>query len=443
MLAQSGQTLELSQPAFLERLSRELAEAAQEDLHPSQLREVVTGLARIRNQVNAMEAAAVAALDRTGQWEIDGSRSLRSWLEAATDSSPQSASERISVARVMNELPETAAVFLAGDTTSEHMSALSRAAGRSSYRREALPKADGIFSTLSSRVRPGKFRQAVDAWAHRVDAFSVAEEYVDKAADAYLHVSTTIYGMVAVEGMLDMETGMAFVEALNATSESLFRARGPGFAASSREATCRGLNDPEAATAPSDPGTASADFRSGNRPVGRPRSSAANVASLRELLRLALTNPQMPNGTGGVPVHLVVTASIETLRADLDDAGVEPATMNGKVSLSAATARRLACDCAILPVVMNSKSQVLDVGRRTRLISPQLRLAIGLRDSHCRFPDCEAPIQDIHHIVFWANGGRTDRENLVGICLAHHQAVHERRYHLRGNANFKLEVLRT
>ncbi len=173
------------------------------------------------------------------------------------------------------------------------------------------------------------------------------------------------------------------------------------------------------------------------------RSSAANVVALRELVKMALTNPEMPTGTGGVPVHLVVTTSIDTLRAQLGDAGVEPADLDGKVSLSAATARRLACDCAVLPVVMDSKSQVLDVGRRTRIISPQLRLAIDLRDRHCRFPDCEAPIQDIHHIVFWANGGRTDRENLVGLCLAHHQAVHERRYQLKGNANFKLQVIRT
>lgn len=414
MFPSSDQTLERSQPAFLHRVSRELSEATENELHPSQLREVVTQLARIRNQVNAMEAAALATLDRSGQWEIDGSRSLRSWVEVATSSSPQSASSRIGVSRVMDELPETAAVFLAGDTTIEHMSTLARATGKSGCRREALPAADQIFATLSSQVRPGKFRRAVDAWAHRVDAFSVAEEYVDKSADAHLHVSTTIYGMVAVEGMLDMETGMALVEALNATSESLFRKRGPAFASAADD-----------------------------RPVGRPRSSVANVVALRELVKMALTNPEMPTGTGGVPVHLVVTTSIDTLRAQLGDAGVEPADLNGKFSLSAATARRLACDCAVLPVVMDSKSQVLDVGRRTRIISPQLRLAIDLRDRHCRFPDCEAPIQDIHHIVFWANGGRTDRENLVGLCLAHHQAVHERRYQLKGNANFKLQVIRT
>ena len=39
-------------------------------------------------------------------------------------------------------------------------------------------------------------------------------------------------------------------------------------------------------------------------------------------------------------------------------------------SLSAGAVRRWACDAEVLPVVLGSHSQVLDVGRSSRLVTP-------------------------------------------------------------------------
>jgi len=46
----------------------------------------------------------------------------------------------------------------------------------------------------------------------------------------------------------------------------------------------------------------------------------------------------------------------------------------------------------------------------------------------CRFPGCESRRTDLHHIVHWANGGRTDLANLISLCRYHHTAVHDRGY---------------
>jgi hypothetical protein len=35
---------------------------------------------------------------------------------------------------------------------------------------------------------------------------------------------------------------------------------------------------------------------------------------------------------------------------------------------------------------------------------------------------------DLHHIVYWSNGGRTDLDNLISLCPYHHKLVHERSY---------------
>ncbi|MDT8369993.1 MAG: HNH endonuclease signature motif containing protein, partial [Longimicrobiales bacterium] len=70
---------------------------------------------------------------------------------------------------------------------------------------------------------------------------------------------------------------------------------------------------------------------------------------------------------------------------------------------------------------------------RTRTVSPALRRALELRDRGCRFPDHSPAASgaracrftDAHHIVHWADGGRTDLQNLVLLCRRHHRAVHE------------------
>src|SRR5947208_534572 len=54
-----------------------------------------------------------------------------------------------------------------------------------------------------------------------------------------------------------------------------------------------------------------------------------------------------------------------------------------------------------------------------------LRRAMATRDRHCRFPGCTNPVAAWHHIRHWADGGPTDRANLIGLCGRHHSLVHD------------------
>ena len=78
--------------------------------------------------------------------------------------------------------------------------------------------------------------------------------------------------------------------------------------------------------------------------------------------------------------------------------------------------------------------QVLDVGRRTRTISPALRRALAVRDRHCRFPGCHARHCDAHHVRHWAHGGVTALDNLMLLCRRHHRAVHEEGFRIARRA---------
>jgi len=72
-------------------------------------------------------------------------------------------------------------------------------------------------------------------------------------------------------------------------------------------------------------------------------------------------------------------------------------------------------------------SQVLDVGRRTRTISPALRRALVVRDAGCVHPGCDRPPSwcEGHHLRHWVDGGTTDLANLILLCRRHHRAQHE------------------
>jgi hypothetical protein len=56
--------------------------------------------------------------------------------------------------------------------------------------------------------------------------------------------------------------------------------------------------------------------------------------------------------------------------------------------LSAATRQRLTCDAQITRVITDGPSQVLDVGRRTRLVPTALWDALVARDRHCQGDGC-------------------------------------------------------
>jgi len=125
--------------------------------------------------------------------------------------------------------------------------------------------------------------------------------------------------------------------------------------------------------------------------------------------------------THGTTARITVTIGFDALREE-----VGTGLLGSDQTLSAAACRRLACDAEIIPAVLGSRSQVLDLGRSQRLVSTALWHALVLRDRHCSFPGCTRPPRacDAHHILHWADGGPTDLDNLALLCRRHHTLTH-------------------
>ncbi|TPV48818.1 DUF222 domain-containing protein [Pseudarthrobacter phenanthrenivorans] len=98
--------------------------------------------------------------------------------------------------------------------------------------------------------------------------------------------------------------------------------------------------------------------------------------------------------------------------------------------VAAATLRKLACDAEIIPAVLGSDGEILDLGRKTRLFTPAQRLALTARDQGCSFPNCTipAPWCEAHHITYWSHGGPTTTSNGALLCTHHHHLVHKEQW---------------
>jgi hypothetical protein len=77
-------------------------------------------------------------------------------------------------------------------------------------------------------------------------------------------------------------------------------------------------------------------------------------------------------------------------------------------------------------VLADARSEVLDLGRRTRLATPAQRVALTVRYGGCAFPGCGRPAAwtDEQHITPFAHGGLTDVAAMVLLCRSHHSAIH-------------------
>jgi hypothetical protein len=126
---------------------------------------------------------------------------------------------------------------------------------------------------------------------------------------------------------------------------------------------------------------------------------------------------------GGDRYQVVVHVDTATLSSSA--AGDGRSELADGTPLAGETARRLACDAAIVPLVERD-GRPLSVGRKTRTVPPALRRALASRDRGCRFPGCTSRCSvDAHHIEHWARGGLTSLDNLVQLCRFHHRLLHE------------------
>jgi hypothetical protein len=106
---------------------------------------------------------------------------------------------------------------------------------------------------------------------------------------------------------------------------------------------------------------------------------------------------------------------------------------------------RFLCACKVLEFAVEADdgTKTVGIGRLSRKIPRWLRRIILNRDTACRFPGCDRAVQHVHHLTHWhpAHKGKTDDDNLIGLCWAHHRLVHEGGWKTRGDPRHEITFL--
>ncbi|MDR6176098.1 hypothetical protein QE364_001955 [Nocardioides zeae] len=170
--------------------------------------------------------------------------------------------------------------------------------------------------------------------------------------------------------------------------------------------------------------------------AGRPTPERYGQAFQR-LLEM-LDQKDLP-ATGGTGATVVVTMTLESLLG-----GLASASLDTGGTISAAEARRLACEAGLIPAVLGTKSEVLDLGRTARFHTKAMRTAMATRDRGCVAEGCTRPPHQTHahHLTAWAQGGHTNVHDGCLLCDQHHHQIHDPLYLVERLGTGKLRFTR-
>lgn len=147
-----------------------------------------------------------------------------------------------------------------------------------------------------------------------------------------------------------------------------------------------------------------------------------NANALADIARHSL-------GANNAPPALRSATVVVRVDAEALVAGRGHATIDGiEQPVSVGTARELAMSAGIAPLLLDRRSERLDLCRATRLFTPAQKFVLVDRDGGCAWPGCSRPPShaQAHHIDWWErDGGPTDLRNGIMLCSHHHHRVHD------------------
>ena len=110
--------------------------------------------------------------------------------------------------------------------------------------------------------------------------------------------------------------------------------------------------------------------------------------------------------------------------------GLAPGVMDTGTLISPGEARRLAARHGVIPMVLGTRSEVLDVGEKARFHTRAMRIALRVQHRTCTADGCTIPAAwcHAHHQKPWAKFKQTNLEDATLLCGPHHRMVHNPAY---------------
>ena len=352
------------------------------------LRSLVDEVTEIRVRENAV-LQKIAELDRRGTAGELGYKTLPQVLRHAVRWDLTTAKKWVANAALLSGeitptgselapvLPVTAEAVAEGALSAEHVAVVAE------VMKDLPAEAEESVVGFAREHEPSAVRAFGKELAYRLYQDDPEPRDPEPAPQVNRHVMTWKNGMLEIRALLDTVTGAKY----------------------------QALLDPLAKPRPE---TAE------DGPDLRPRAEREGDA-LAELVDLMLRANQLPEH-GGEPVTLTVTMRYDDLAEQVGEA-----TLDNGERIPAEQVRRLACDAGIIPLILGTNSQPMNIGRKTRTFTAGIRRTLVARDRGCSFPGCGRPPKqcDGHHLRHWADGGETSVDNATLLCRHHHTLVHQ------------------
>ena len=442
---------------------------------PEALAAEITTLAGHINAAQYRFLKLLEEFDREQGWAGPGVRSLAHWLSWKCGIGELVAREKVRVARALRELPMIDASFERGQIsyskvramtraatpeneaqllniarhgTAEHMERLVRVYRRCRKRAEASPgeterrreerfycfDEDDETMVFGGRVSVEQGRllmKALDAMVAEMedDERAGGENVSAETSAAGIGASVSAETFVTGSGASGSSDTSAVTSGRNVSAET-------SAVASGKIVSAETLSDGRPGVEPHEPDTPPL------KPLRVRRATA--LAQIAEHY-LATRNRGARARPGATPLRssdayqVFVHVNANDAHPDNRINGAHTTYTDDRRCIAPHVARQLACDASRRTVLENERGEVLNIGRRSRIVPWHIAHALRIRDGGCRFPGCnQHRWTDAHHIHHWADGGETSLDNLVTLCRYHHRELHRDEYRIERGAGGEL-----
>jgi hypothetical protein len=338
----------------------------------------VKAIQAAQDALEVAKAQLLAEVETTRDYELDGASSIMTWARRELRLEAGQTKKLTRAASAMTMLPAVAEAAEAGRIGVDHVAVF--AYGLKHIGIDTIRDAVEWLLPVAEDHEPSVLRQVVRQLREAVYPDSLDESWTKGMARQDFQVNPVPEGW-HVNGFLNTTTGGKLKSVLDALG------------------------------APRD-----ADD---DRPGAERRVDALDVM-LTTILESGLPSDK------GIRPHLSI----------LVDANGPSATLAGFGPIGPKLVDYLSCLSDLTPITTGDQSQVLNVGRTRRHANRQQRRAILARqDGVCAAPGCNNTHLEIHHITWWSRGGRTDLDDMIGLCVRCHHLVHRELLNVTAEGN--------
>ncbi|TLM88012.1 HNH endonuclease signature motif containing protein [Pseudarthrobacter sp. NamE5] len=295
---------------------------------------------------------------------------------------------------------------------------------------ENLDRIEQDLTTTAATADPDFVARLAQRWTDTIDADGTepSEEALRHTQGAFIRKPR--HGLHHLEIFATTDQYEHLLTAMNAATNPRTKTETTNDASSpaSGEGNYGRTGAPGVSTTAARTTTESRIWSEKNPELDRRTRSQKQLDGIIGAVKAALATHTLPT-TGGNRPQIIATINHRDLLPRLNH---HPGTGNFVFTgpVAAATLRKIACDADIIPALLGSHGEILDLGRKTRLFTPAQRLALTARDQGCTFPNCTipAPWCEAHHITYWSHGGFTTTDNGVLLCTHHHHLIHKEQW---------------